>query len=55
MWIKESDGFFTYYRNVKTGEKKLKLPDGGVEVDALSVLDDFGSFGGAKEETDVSL
>ena len=34
-----SDGWFTYYVNVETGEKKLKLDDGDVLVE--SNLDDF--------------
>ena len=31
-WRKTRDGFFTYYYNVETGEKKLNLEDGDEEV-----------------------
>ena len=38
-YYKWSDGFFTYYINPKTGEKKLNLQDGDYEVPAPT--DDF--------------
>ena len=38
-YYKWSDGFFTYYINPKTGEKKLDLQDGDYEVPAPA--DDF--------------
>lgn len=31
-WRKFSDGWFTYYINVATGEKKLNLEEGDIEV-----------------------
>lgn len=34
-----SDGFFTYYSNIETGEKKFKLDPGDILVDGK--LDDF--------------
>lgn len=40
QYFKENDGFFTYYVNVKTGEKKLELDEGDIEVDAPA-RDDF--------------
>ncbi len=52
MWVETSDGFFTYYRNVKTGEKKFRLSEEDVEIDSLDILDDFGR---AKEEANVYL
>ncbi len=39
MWYKFSDGFFTCYVNKETGEKKLRLDSGDIEV--ASNLDDF--------------
>ncbi len=39
MWYKFNDGWFTYYINKDTGEKKLHLEPGDVEVEAS--LDDF--------------
>lgn len=41
-WYPFNDGFFSYYINTVTGEKKLKLEDGDVEVKAK--LDDFCRF-----------
>lgn len=38
-YYKWSDGFFTYYINPKTGEKKLDLQGGDYEVPAPA--DDF--------------
>lgn len=38
-WVKVYDGFFNYYANVATGEKKFKLEDSDILVD--SHLDDF--------------
>ncbi len=38
-FYKQSDGFFTYYVNRSTGEKKFRLEEGDVEVEAES--DDF--------------
>ena len=38
-YYKFNDGFFTYYVNKATGEKKFTLDEGDVEVD--SNLDDF--------------
>jgi hypothetical protein len=32
-YFKFSDGWFTYYVNKATGEKKFQLDDGDVEVD----------------------
>ena len=40
-----SDGFFTYYVNVKTGEKKFSLDNGDLLEEAN--LDDFCRKGGA--------
>jgi hypothetical protein len=34
-----SDGFFTYFVNVKTGSKKFSLDEGDVQVDRCA--DDF--------------
>ena len=31
-WRKFSDGWFTYYINVTTGEKKLNLEEGDIEI-----------------------
>lgn len=39
-YFKESDEWFTYYVNVKTGEKKFQLEEGDIEVDAPA-RDDF--------------
>lgn len=33
-YYKFNDGWFTYYVNVKTHEKKLELEEGDIEVDA---------------------
>ena len=41
-WYLFNDGFFSYYINNATGEKKFELEDGDVEVEAN--LDDFCSF-----------
>lgn len=38
-YYKFNDGFFTYYINVDTGEKKLYLDAGDIEVEPK--LDDF--------------
>ena len=38
-YYKFNDGFFTYYINTLTGEKKFELAEGDVEVE--SNLDDF--------------
>lgn len=40
-----SDGFFTYYVNAKTGEKKIRLDSGDLLVEPK--LDDFCRKGGA--------
>ena len=32
MWRKFYDGWFEYYVNIKTGEKKFRLDDGDIEV-----------------------
>ena len=40
MWYKTSDGWFTYYVNVFTKEKKLQLDEGDIEISAPDV-DDF--------------
>ena len=40
-WRKTSDGWFTYYYNVNTGEKKFKLDKGDVEITDTEPLDDF--------------
>lgn len=40
-----SDGFFTYYINAKTGEKKFRLDNGDLLVETN--LDDFCRLGGA--------
>lgn len=32
QYYKFSDGWFTYYVNVATGEKKFKLDEGDIEV-----------------------
>lgn len=32
-WYESSDGFFTYYVNKSTGEKKLKLEEDNILVD----------------------
>lgn len=39
MWYKTSDGWFTYYVNKETGEKKLHLSPEDIEVE--SNPDDF--------------
>ena len=55
-YYKFSDGFFTYYVNTLTGEKKFELAEGDVEVE--SNLDDFNRTGqqgkpkGENNETD---
>ena len=41
-WYQFNDGWFTYYVNTVTGEKKMELEKGDIEVDALDHLDDFG-------------
>lgn len=38
-YYKFNDGFFAYYVNVLTGEKKFKLTEGDIEVEPN--LDDF--------------
>lgn len=38
-WYEFNDGWFTYYINKRTGEKKLKLEEGDILVDAN--MDDF--------------
>lgn len=38
-YYKFNDGFFTYYINVDTGEKKFYLDTGDIEVEPK--LDDF--------------
>lgn len=40
-WYQFSDGWFTYYINTLTGEKKFELEEGDIEVDACDYLDDF--------------
>ena len=40
-WYEFNDGWFTYYVNTLTGEKKFELEDGDIEVDACDYLDDF--------------
>lgn len=32
MWKKFYDGWFEYYYNIETGEKKFKLDEGDIEV-----------------------
>ena len=32
MWKRFSDGWFTYYYNIETGEQKFELDDGDIEV-----------------------
>lgn len=39
-WYEVNDGWFTYYVNKRTGERKFTLEDGDVEVDPPR-LDDF--------------
>lgn len=39
-WFLVNDGWFTYYVNKKTGERKFALEAGDVEVDPLR-QDDF--------------
>lgn len=39
-WYKVNDGWFTYFVNKKTGEKKFALEDGDVEVEPPK-MDDF--------------
>ncbi len=41
-WYQFNDGWFTYYVNTVTGEKKMELEKGDIEVNALDYLDDFG-------------
>ena len=31
-WTETSDGWFTFYKNVDTGEKKKNLEEGDIEV-----------------------
>lgn len=38
-YYKWNDGFFTYYINAVTGEKKFELEEGDIEVKAK--IDDF--------------
>lgn len=38
-YYKVSDGFFDYYVNAETGEKKFRLEDGDIEVEHKQ--DDF--------------
>lgn len=33
MWRRFSDGWFTYYYNVDTGERKFSLSPGDIEID----------------------
>lgn len=40
MWYKTSDGWFTFYVNIITREKKLHLEEGDIEVEAPE-MDDF--------------
>ncbi len=42
VWIKKNDGWFTYYVNHKTGEKKLHLNSGEKTKNANQ--DDFQPF-----------
>lgn len=39
-WFLVNDGWFTYYINKRTGERKFALEDGDVEVDPPK-MDDF--------------
>ena len=39
-WYKYNDGWFTYYINIETGEKKFTLEDGDFEVEPPK-MDDF--------------
>lgn len=43
-YYKFRDGFFTYYINADTGEKKISLEAGDIEVEPN--LDDFGREAG---------
>lgn len=38
-WYKWNDGWFEYYINANTGEKKLQLEEGDIEVNPN--IDDF--------------
>lgn len=40
-WHKFNDGWFTYFVNTLTGEKKFELEDGDIEVDGYDYLDDL--------------
>lgn len=40
-WYKFNDGWFTYYVNTLTNEKKFELEDGDIEVGGYDYLDDF--------------
>ena len=42
-WYKWDDGWFEYYINSETGEKKFKLEDGDIEVEPH--LDDYSTKG----------
>ena len=33
MWKKFDDGWFTYYYNIETGERKFELEPGDIEVE----------------------
>ena len=43
-WYEINDGWFTYYANKATGEKKFELEDGDILVERE--LDDFAGLGG---------
>ncbi len=43
-WYEISDGWFAYYVNKATGEKKFELEDGDILVERE--LDDFAEMGG---------
>jgi hypothetical protein len=38
-WYKWDDGWFEYYVNIKTGEKKFELEPGDIEI--FPIFDDF--------------
>lgn len=40
-WYRWCDGWFTYYINVTTGEKKFELDEEDIEISYISKLDDF--------------
>lgn len=46
-WYEINDGWFTYYANVKTGQKKFELEDGDILVERE--LDDFAELGGLSD------